>query len=276
MAVKIVTLIENAAGEHLALKHEHGLSFYIEKDGRKLLFDLGQTGAIVENAKKLNLDLSGVEYVVSSHGHYDHSGGMRSLVEAANRFTFVTGRGFFDAKYATDGFSYEFLGNDFDEGFLGGRGIAHRTIGGPKEELLPGVFVLSDFPRVHDDEVVNPRFKVFRNGIFETDEFEDEVLLAIETAKGMVVLLGCSHPGLKNMLDFARASFPKPLLSILGGTHLVEASPDSLERSLSFLSDGSIGILGLSHCTGRAASEKFAASSLRQFRNQTGRMLLFD
>ncbi len=276
MPVRVVTLVENSGGEHLALLHEHGLSFYVEKDGRKLLFDLGQSDAFLKNAGKLNIDLSDVEFVVASHGHYDHSGGLRSLVGVAKRFTFAAGRGFFDGKYATDGFAYEFLGNDFDEGFLDGNGIPRRTIGVGKEEILPGVFVLSGFPRVHADEVVNPRFRLLRNGKFEADAFEDEVLLAIDAGKGMVVLLGCSHPGLKNMLDAVKASFPKPILAILGGTHLVEASAGSLERSLAYLDALSAGVLGLSHCTGKTAVDRIAASPLRQFRNGTGRMLAFD
>jgi len=92
----------------------------------------------------------------------------------------------------------------------------------------------------------------------------------------MVVLLGCSHPGLKNMLDVVKESFPKPILAILGGTHLVEASAESLERSLVYLDSISVGVLGLSHCTGKTAVDRIAASPLRQFRNGTGRMLTFD
>ena len=76
MTLKITTLIENQPDEAGALAFEHGLSLYIEFAGKRLLFDTGQTGAFVDNARKLGVDLTTLDAVVLSHGHYDHSGGI--------------------------------------------------------------------------------------------------------------------------------------------------------------------------------------------------------
>ena len=84
--LRITTLIENSAGEHLALHHEHGLSFFVEKDGRGIVFDTGQSGAFIGNAARLKIDLSAPDYVVLSHGHYDHSGGLKSLAGVCGTF----------------------------------------------------------------------------------------------------------------------------------------------------------------------------------------------
>lgn len=271
--VKIVTLIENGEGEHHALKAEHGISFHIEKDGHRLLFDTGQSGAFIANAKKLNIDLTGTEYVVLSHGHYDHSGGVRPLAGLTCGFQLVLGKGFFAGKYATDGHAYEYLGNDFDEEFLKRRGIPFRFVERQKEEILPGVFAVTGFRRSHADEVINPRFQILRDGKFEPDSFTDEILLVVESEKGLVVLLGCSHPGIKNMLDTVKGLFSEPLYALLGGTHLVEASDASIEQTMSYLSKGIVEVIGVSHCTGRTATDKIAASIPGEFHNGTGKTL---
>lgn len=144
--LRITTLIENSPGEHHGLKNEHGISFFIEKDGHKILFDSGQSGAFLSNAAKMNIDLSDLEHVVLSHGHYDHSGGFRSLCSVARSFTLWTGEGFFTPKYAFRNGAYDYLGNDFDESFLSMEGISHSILSAPLREILPGVFLLTNFP----------------------------------------------------------------------------------------------------------------------------------
>ena len=80
MELKITTLIENQPGQDERLAFEHGLSLFIEFAGKRLLFDTGQTGAFADNAEKLSIDLSQLDAVILSHGHYDHSGGLARLL----------------------------------------------------------------------------------------------------------------------------------------------------------------------------------------------------
>jgi 7,8-dihydropterin-6-yl-methyl-4-(beta-D-ribofuranosyl)aminobenzene 5'-phosphate synthase len=274
METRITTLIENSQGEHLSLKTEHGISFLIEKEGRKVLFDTGQSGAFIENAYKLGLSLHDVEFVAISHGHYDHSGGLKRLSETNQSFTLITGEGFFRLKYATDNISYEYLGNDFSEAFIASKGIRHLTISDPIQEILPGIFALTAFPRIHPDEVVNPRFVIKSDSGFTPDDFSDEICIAVETGRGFVVLLGCSHPGMKNMIDAAASRLPGPLFAVMGGTHLVEASPECLAASVSYLKDYGFGAIGLSHCTGEIAMGQIAKTAKGFFRNTTGHALI--
>ena len=131
MSIKITTLIENTPGEHLALKNEHGISFYIEKDDYKVLFDTGQSDAFLYNAQQLNIELDRLDYVVLSHGHYDHSGGFTHLTEKTNNFTLITGKGFFDGKYGKIKTSYEYLGNNFNSDLLKKKKIKHITADAP-------------------------------------------------------------------------------------------------------------------------------------------------
>lgn len=274
MSVKITTLIENSPGEHHALKTEHGISFFIEKDGHNILFDTGQTGTFIENAEQLRKNLTSLEYVVLSHGHYDHSGGLRSLTQLTADFELIVGEGFFEEKYGYRNNSYEYLGNNFDETFLQNQGIAYRYADQPLTELIPGVFVVTQFPRKYPDEVINQRFKVMHNGSLQDDPFTDEVLVAVDTAEGLIVLLGCSHPGMKNMLDAVSNLIQRPIYAILGGTHLVESNDTSLGKSLNYLKNNDLKVIGVSHCTGQIAMDQLAASNSHYYHNRTGSSLI--
>lgn len=274
MAIKITTLIENSPGEHKALKAEHGISFFIEVDGHALLFDTGQTGTFIENAKQLRVDLTALEYVVLSHGHYDHSGGLRSLAALTTNFELIAGQGFFAEKYSFENGRYEYLGNNFDEHYLRRNEISCRFVKQPLTELIPGVFVVTQFPRKHADEMINPRFKILQDGEMLPDPYNDEILVAIDSPKGLVVVLGCSHPGMKNMLDAASESIRRPIHAVLGGTHLVEANDQNLLKSLDYLNNGDLEFIGVSHCTGKVAMEKLATTNSHYYHNRTGSMLI--
>ena len=88
MQFKVTTLVENSVAQSgQALLAEHGLSFYIETGNRKILFDTGQNLAISNNARVLGIELNQIDTVVLSHGHYDHSGGLKSILESNKDFT---------------------------------------------------------------------------------------------------------------------------------------------------------------------------------------------
>ncbi len=120
MNFKITTLIENNPDENNFLLSEHGLSLYIETDEMKILFDTGQSGDFIENAEKLNVDLSDLKYVVLSHGHYDHSGGFRKLVDkVGNSYKLIVGEKFFNNKYKLiERDTYKYNGNSFDKEYI--------------------------------------------------------------------------------------------------------------------------------------------------------------
>ena len=276
MTVKITTLIENNPGEDPVLKNEHGLSFYIEKGDLKILFDTGQSRAFIDNAERLHVDLSSLDSVVLSHGHYDHSGGFKALVEITTDFKLVVGQGFFAEKYGKKDTSYDFLGSDFDQEFLAAHNISYQFATHHLTELAPGIYVVTGFPRMHPDEVINEHFVVKREDALYPDPFDDEILLALDTSEGLLVLLGCSHPGMKNMLDFTVRLLNRPLYGVLGGTHLVQVSEKTLGLSLEYLHQESLKVIGVCHCTGQLAMDSLRLSNSRFFDNTTGSILLVD
>jgi 7,8-dihydropterin-6-yl-methyl-4-(beta-D-ribofuranosyl)aminobenzene 5'-phosphate synthase len=274
MTLKITTLIENQPGEHKALMHEHGLSLYIEKDDCRILFDTGQSAAFLHNAKQMKIDLGQLDYVALSHGHYDHSGGFTALTKVNKNFELYTGVGFFNEKYGFNDNTPEYLGNNFNENFLADNGIKHHFVNQQVLEIYSGVFIITGFIRSHADEIVNPRFRIFKDNAFYPDQFDDEIMLAIDTPKGLAVLLGCSHPGMKNMLDTAEKLLKKPIYAVIGGTHLVEADEASLDISMAYLKKNTIQVIGVSHCTGQTAMDRLSRTNDRYSCNRTGSFLL--
>ena len=276
MPLTITTLIENSPGEHKGLRSEHGLCLHIDTGAHRLLFDAGQSGAILDNAARLNIDLSRLDQVVLSHGHYDHSGGLRALAGAARGFRLTVGQGFFTPKYAQRGSACEFLGNDFGPDFLEQQGVPWSYLDEPLREIAPGAWALTDFPRRRPDETVNPRFVLRTDSGFAPDRFDDEVLLALDSPRGLVVLLGCSHPGVKNMLDAVRERLDRPIHAVLGGTHLVEAARPGLEAARDYFLAHGIAVVGVSHCTGDPAMDLLQGLGERFFHNRTGSALIVD
>lgn len=277
MGVVITTLVENGQGEHLGLVHEHGLSFFIEKEGRAFLFDTGKSDAFLTNAETLNLDPFRADTLILSHGHYDHSGGVPFFLDSPKRrgpVDIVVHPRFFTPKYSIDGARTEFLGNGFTLKTLEERGAGVRFAAPDVDEIAPGVFVISRFVRSHPEEQVNSRFLVQEESGLCQDFFDDEIMVAVETPKGLVLMLGCAHPGIMNMIDTVRERLPGKIYAIIGGTHLVESDDVRMAATVRFFKALECSAIGVSHCTGAKAMAQLEKADGRFFHNRTGSSLI--
>ncbi len=275
MALNITVLIEDTLGTNPLLKNEHGLSFFIEKDHSKFLFDTGQSGAFMGNAELLGADLSTVEYVFLSHGHYDHTGGFRALTEKVKGFTLVIGNGFFTEKYSLHDERHTFKGNNFNEEFLIKNKVSYMFVKKSMEEILPGVYVVTRFSRKHRNGEISPRYQLLQDDRFVPDPFTDEILLVIDSPKGLVVFAGCSHPGIRNMLDTVKTLFNRPLHAVFGGIHLIEAPDERIAVTAEYFRKSSLKYLGVCHCTGEKAAEVLWKTNTAYHYIRTGSSLSF-
>ncbi|MFP4153795.1 MAG: MBL fold metallo-hydrolase [Alkalispirochaeta sp.] len=276
MDTTITTLIEDRPGSDSRLKTEHGVSFLIERDDTTVLFDTGQSGLFLSNAGHLGKDLATVDHVVISHGHYDHTDGFPYLVDAIPaKYTLHVHRDLFHPKYAAENGNLRYIGPSWDEGWARMQGFPVEPVSGNGCTIAPGIHIVTGFERTHPLEVANPRFVVHRPGTVgtEIDDFHDEVSLVIEVDGGIVVLVGCSHPGIMNMISTITTRYNAPILAILGGTHLIEAKGERLDEAVTFLSENETIRLGLSHCTGDEAMSRLEKAAQRFYRNNTGSVL---
>lgn len=276
MELKITTLIENNPDDKGDLLFEHGLSLYIETDGKNILFDTGLSGHFIENAKSLNKNLNELDFCIISHGHYDHSGGIERFVREVDRIPpFIVGEEFFKPKYkTTDKPGYIFNGNSFDEEFISYNQITIRKVKEDMIYLTDNIIIFHHFSRFTDYETRNSRFFIKENAEFIPDDFFDEISLGIITEKGLVVVAGCSHVGVVNILKTITERVNIPIYAVIGGTHLIEADEVRMQKTIDAFKEMKIQLIAVSHCTGTEGIQRISRELNQQFLyNNTGNII---
>ncbi len=287
MELTITTLIENSPDDQGRLRFEHGLSLYIElKDGKeravKALFDTGQSGDFIENAEKMEKSLDDMDYLFISHGHYDHGGGVPKLLPLLGSKTkTVVGGEIFRRKYKLRENGYKFNGITFSEKDFADRKLELIKITGKSQQISEQMTVFHHFSRRNGFETVSPKM-VYRKEAREDkkdetyvpDDFQDEIVLGIDTSKGLVVIAGCSHAGIINILQDISDQTGKPICMVVGGTHLVDGDAERIRRTAQELKKMNIQKIAVSHCTGEAGAEKLKEVFGKDFiRNNTGNVI---
>ncbi|MCT4618760.1 MAG: MBL fold metallo-hydrolase [Marinisporobacter sp.] len=275
--MKITTIIENSLGDQKELYNEHGLSFFIETPDGNILFDTGKTGAFIENAKALGINLKKIDFLMLSHAHYDHCGGVKKFLNEFDvRPAFYVSEIFFanSEKYrCLDENKYKYIGIDFDENFIKEKKLNIHYVNEDMIKLNEKVYVFTNFEKTHDFEKLNPNMKFRKGEKYLLDHFDDEISLAVDTEKGLIVILGCSHPGVLNIIDTISKRTGKPIYGIIGGTHLIEADEERINKTIEKIKEKNIKMIGVSHCTGEKAIQSFKEKCDDFFVNCTGTIL---
>lgn len=257
--VRIMTVMDNAVSGNRGLKACHGLSFYIQSEQIKLLFDFGQGPETWENARRLNVPLSQLSYLVFSHSHYDHCTGFLWAKEHGVKGIVVHGaeKAFFQEKYKKENKKLIYLGAGFDQRYFHAdcwqQLVCEDTL-----ELGKGCWAAGRFKRIHPQESISERYVREEEEKMETDSFEDEICLVFKTTDGLAVTAGCSHPGIINILDTVTQRFGEPVRTVIGGLHLSKAEPERMEWTAKQLRRLGVKKTALNHCTGKEFMEVLA------------------
>ena len=259
--MRVTALIENETSDGFdQLQSEHGLSLHVETAESTVLFDTGSSGAFADNAAALGIDLAGVDLAVLSHQHYDHGGGLGRFFDINPHASVYLKDCSIDDRYFK---ALVVLKHPIglDREMVDGHRDRFRPVN-RSTEVAPGVWLLTEIEDNHPRPTGNRRLFAERDGALTPDPFDHELVMVIREDDGMVIFSGCSHNGILNMVDTARARFPNsPVKAVFGGFHLIglpkfntmAASPadvESIARDMMTRIDGTVFT---GHCTGGKA-----------------------
>lgn len=274
--IRITVLIENTVNLR-GLRAEHGLAFHIQAGRHQLLFDTGQSNLLLQNARNLQLDLRDVEAVVLSHGHYDHTGGLKAVNELARHTQLYLHPAAMSPKFAgqSDGKSRR-VGMSEESLKVVGNAAPSAIWTQSPTEVVEGIFVTGEIPRQNNFEDTGGRFYL-DEACSQPDPLVDDQALFFDTREGLVVVLGCGHSGVVNTLEhIRRITGNRPIRAVIGGMHLLNASPERMSKTLEAFRQWNIQQLIPGHCTGIAAvAQLWTAFPGRCSSCATGTRLIF-
>lgn len=253
--MKLTVLIDNNTLIDRYLLGEPGVSYFIEADDKKILFDTGYSDAFIRNAQKMNKNLLNLDHIILSHAHLDHTWGLDALI-----------------KLYTEA---QIEGLDYSEPNL----IAHplifnsRTYPGIAEigtllsadklarfftlklsseplRITENMVFLGEIPRRFDFECDSLESKIIVDGKDIDDELADDTALAIKTENGLVIVTGCSHSGICNIIEYAKeVCSEERIVDVIGGFHLLSPPEKKIVGTIDYFSKLDVKEVHACHCT---------------------------
>ncbi|MBW1711532.1 MAG: MBL fold metallo-hydrolase, partial [Deltaproteobacteria bacterium] len=202
MTMRITTLAENTAGgdpENINwfFLAEYALSILVEVEGSTILFDTGLSTSAVHNARLLGIDLSSVDKIVLSHGHEDHTGGLREVLRLTGPVEVIAHPDIWQLKYARIGDKQRYVGIPFRRQELESWGASFNLSREPVW-ITDNIVTSGEVPMSTDYEIIDPALFVKEGGRLHPDPVADDLALIVKTGQGLVVILGCAHRGVVN------------------------------------------------------------------------------
>ncbi|MBA7673419.1 hypothetical protein ES703_81616 [subsurface metagenome] len=261
MKLCVTTLSENTAGinENSAglvdFLAEWGLSILVETDEVNILLDTGRSISAAYNADSLGINLSRIDKIVLSHGHFDHTGGLRQVLrKMSKKVEIIAHPDIWTAKYSRRAGKDRYIGIPFQRQELESLGANFNLTTKPVK-ITDNIMTTGEVPMVTDYEEIDPDLVVKEDTGWQPDKLLDDQALIINTEPGLIVILGCAHRGIINTLYSAQQlTGVKRVHTVLGGCHLISASPERIRSTIAALKELGVQKIGVSHCTGLPAA----------------------
>lgn len=256
--MKVSVLMDNSKKEGSACESEGGFSLWIEEDGKKILYDMGMSEKVFSNADKLGINLSTADCAVISHGHFDHTGGLRRFLDENTSAPVYLHPEAWRRHLSNTTGTLRSIGMDgsllktYPERFV----HVDRTM-----NIGDLSFIVSSAERKHPVPSGNRVLFEESDGAAVQDPFLHEMIFAVHGVAGLVVFSGCSHQGIENVMDAVAGAFPgSAVRAFFGGFHLTNPSTGNLSESeetvkgiASKLLHYNAGCYHTGHCTGAGA-----------------------
>ncbi len=255
--MKLTCVIENTATFASEFYAEHGLSILIEYEHSKILFDTGHSPKVLENNTELINGLEGLRYVVLSHGHNDHTGGLSYILENTTATILIHEKALLP-KYVIRNDNMKFIGtkeiktksSQIDNDENTSKSINNIDFISKTKKIATNIYIFADIPLNNDFEKIDQSFYIKEHGTLVRDNFEDELVMVIKTEQGLVIISGCAHRGIVNTISSVVEYFNDDVYAIIGGTHLISATRTRINETIKALQKFDPKYLIFGHCNG--------------------------
>ncbi|MGL4369546.1 MAG: MBL fold metallo-hydrolase [Spirochaetota bacterium] len=255
MNTRITVICENTAGYSTKLLGEHGLSMLIETDGGRFLLDTGSGDTLLHNMTLLGIDPASIDAVLLSHGHRDHTGGLKVFLDKRRARIPVYCHGdVFSKRFSCRGAVPKEISIPFQRGAYEEAG-ADFVIAEGRFSLTPEISIYNEIPENPSLMCRDGALKIRIGETMTEDPFRDDTSLSIKTESGLSILTGCAHKGIVNIIEHIAYCEEIPgIYAIAGGSHLRDDSEEYISIFSETIRKFSIRGLSLGHCTGFNAS----------------------
>lgn len=261
--MKLSILIDNNTISGSCYGGEAGFSCWIEVDNKKILMDMGRTDMYLKNAARLGINCLDADYIVLSHGHYDHTWGLHHLVQAHVEATYEK-RSCRQSQVIThpDTFLPKEAGHK-NIGMLMSRETLQETfpvtLTRDPMRLTEHLLFLGEIERSNDFEALKPLGHTQRYDTWDDDYLYDDSALVYTSPQGLVIITACAHSGICNTIAYAKKICKEDRVhAIIGGFHLLRDNPAVLEKTLGFMTACHPDVVYPCHCVSLGNKAKLA------------------